>query len=67
MNLSVAPSSARRSKRRLATYEAKHQQLADEVFVSNFRRLFTAELERELLPANDGMGRDICELTGGLV
>jgi len=63
MNLSVAPSSARRSKRRLATYEAKHQQLADEVLTD----WLCAELERELLPANDGMGRDVCELTGGLV
>jgi len=61
-----APSEARRSKRRLATYEAKHQQLADEVLVRDFNRFFPAELDRALA-ANDGFGRDVCELTGGLV
>lgn len=60
MNLSVAPSSARRSKPRLKAYEATHKRLADEVADEVFVRMFLRFFKRELLPAGRAalQGRD---------
>jgi len=44
----------------------KTEELSIEIVDRDFRRFFNAELER-VLPANDGIGRDVCPLTAGLI
>jgi len=60
-----APSNIRSSRKRMKAFEANISELAEWKLDRDFRRNFDAELSS--VPANDGFGRDVCELTGGLV